>query len=212
MDEDLLKKQQAAYSVAGVDEEVCAAHLQRRRLVTQRVQAPVEPKVKKRKKDEVDPDAPVNIKRPKGPTKPPVERQSKNTAVYVTGLPADATKDELVERFSKFGVLMEDDAGAPKIKLYAREDGSFNGEALVVYFKEESVTLAETMLDDAELRIGDDKTRMSVKKADFSHKTGGTEVAASTSTAPRHVDKKKATKRIGKMQRYARSHSRIQFC
>ncbi|KZV95134.1 hypothetical protein EXIGLDRAFT_739792 [Exidia glandulosa HHB12029] len=186
VDDELLRKQQAAYSVAGVDEE-----------------APVEPKAKKRKKDDVDPDAPVNIKRAKGPTRAPAERQSKNTAVYVTGLPPDTTKDELVERFSKFGVLMEDDAGSPKIKLYAREDGSFNGEALVVYFKEESVTLAETMLDDAELRLGDSKTRMSVKKADFSHKMSGVEVvaAASTSTAPRNVDKKKATKRIGKMQR-----------
>lgn len=181
VDDDLLKKQQAAYSVAGVDEEAPA----------------LEPRAKKRKKEE-DPDLPVNIKRSKkgSASKPQV---SKNTAVYVTGLPPDATKDEVVERFSKFGLIMEDDQGAPKVKMYARDDGSFNGEALVVYFKEESVSLAVTMLDDAELRIGVDKTRMSVQKADFTHKQP--QHAEVKDVAPRVVDKKKATKRIGKMQK-----------
>ncbi|EJD52695.1 hypothetical protein AURDEDRAFT_111297 [Auricularia subglabra TFB-10046 SS5] len=184
VDDELLKKQQAAYSVAGVDEEAPA----------------LEPRAKKRKKEE-DPDLPVNIKRPKkgGASAAPRPQVSKNTAVYVTGLPPDATKDEVVERFSKFGLIMEDDEGAPKVKMYARDDGSFNGEALVVYFKEESVTLAVTMLDDAELRVGIDKTRMSVQKADFTHKQP--QQAEVKSSAPRVVDKKKATKRIGKMQK-----------
>ncbi|EKM54263.1 uncharacterized protein PHACADRAFT_257994, partial [Phanerochaete carnosa HHB-10118-sp] len=131
--------------------------------------------------------------------KPP-ERRSKNTAVYVTGLPSDADQDEIMERFSKCGLIEEDDKGEPKIKMYAREDGSFSGEVLIVYFKEESVMLAESILDDAELRLGESSTRMRVQKADFSHKHESGSVEGSVDARLRKtVDKKKATKRIGKM-------------
>lgn len=120
--------------------------------------------------------------------------------MYVTGLPPDTDQDELVERFSKFGLIEEDDEGEPKIKMYAREDGSFNGEALIVYFKEESVMLAENILDDAELRLGDPSTRMRVQKADFSHKHESGSVEGSARVKLRKtVDKKRVTKRIGKM-------------
>ena len=116
-------------------------------------------------------------------------------------LPFDATFEEIVERFSKCGLIEEDDEGEPKVKMYAREDGTFSGEALVVYFKEDSVNLAINILDDAELRLGGPASRMSVQRAEFGHKndkTGG-------ETKPRKVvDRKKITKRIGKMQKYAR--------
>ncbi|KAF7793841.1 hypothetical protein EIP86_004962 [Pleurotus ostreatoroseus] len=194
LSEDLLKTQQAAYSVAGVDEETPAA--------------PVLARTKKRKEPEdytgvtaKDAPAPGPSKRGKM-GKNGEERKSKNTAVYVTGLPFDAEPDEIVERFSKCGLIEEDDGGEPKVKMYAREDGSFSGEALVVYFKEESVMLAENILDDAELRIGDSSTRMSVRKAEFSHKHA--EGAKEGDAAPKMrktVDKKKATRRIGKMQK-----------
>ena len=124
-------------------------------------------------------------------------RPSKNTAVYVTGLPPDTTTDELVTRFSKCGLIMEDDQAQPKVKLYAKDDGTFNGEALIVYFKEESVSLALSILDDAELRLGESHTRMSVQIAQFGHKKEGKEMEKNS----RQVDKKKASKRIGKMQR-----------
>lgn len=142
------------------------------------------------------PVAEPSAKRSKN-NKPP---KSKNTAVYVTGLPPDTEMDEILERFAKFGVIEEDDEGEPKVKLYARDDGSFSGEALVVYFKEESVTLAVNLLDDAELRIGDLSTVMRVQKAEFRHKhsSGEGEEAKPRKT----VDKKKATRRIGKMQKY----------
>jgi len=129
--------------------------------------------------------------------------KSKNTAVYVTGLPPDAETDEIVERFAKFGVIEEDDEGDPKVKLYARDDGSFSGEALVVYFKEESVTLAVNLLDDAELRIGDPSTVMRVQKAEFQHKHSSGE--GGEAKLRKTVDKKKATRRIGKMQKYVSS-------
>ncbi|EIN11981.1 hypothetical protein PUNSTDRAFT_63042 [Punctularia strigosozonata HHB-11173 SS5] len=198
LDDDVVKSQQAAYSVAGVDEEAPAA--------------PVAKRLNKKRKEPEDYTSatqstdPVNIKKAKvKPPKAAGERKSKNTAVYVTQLPLDTTHDELIERFRKFGVLEEDDDGEPKVKMYAKDDGTFSGEALVVYFKEESVTLAETMLDDAELRIGDPSTRMKVAKADFGHKQGDDHAKAdgeAAGHAPRKtIDRKKATRRINNMKK-----------
>jgi len=113
----------------------------------------------------------------------------------VTGLPLDTEADELVERFAKCGVVEEDDNGESKVKMYAREDGSFSGEALVVYFKEDSVLLALNLLDDAEFRLGDPSTTMRVQKAEFGHKNSAGHGERKT------VDKKKASRRIGKMQK-----------
>jgi HIV Tat-specific factor 1 len=162
---------------------------------------------KKRKEPEdytsntpIDPEeqGPTNKKGKKSDK--PSERKSKNTAVYVTGLPEDTSADELVDRFRKFGVLEEDDDGVPKVKLYARDDGTFSGDALVVYFKEESVVLACTMLDEAELRLGDPSTTMHVKKAEFTSKGG--DPGAQTGDRPRKtIDKKKATRRIVNMKK-----------
>ncbi|KAI0081898.1 hypothetical protein K474DRAFT_1655770 [Panus rudis PR-1116 ss-1] len=192
LDEDLVKAQQAAYSVPGVDEETPAAPVLRR-------------ENKKRKEPE---DYTSSTLGSAGPSKKgkkdkmPAERKSKNTAVYVTGLPLDATQEEIVERFSKFGLIEEDDEGEPKVKMYAREDGTFSGEALVVYFKEDSVPLAINILDDAELRLGDPSTRMSVQKAEFGHKhENGAQEGNGEAKLRKTVDKKKATKRIGKMQK-----------
>ena len=109
--------------------------------------------------------------------------------------------EEVIARFSKCGVIEEDDEGEPKVKMYAKDDGSFSGDALIVYFKEESVALAVAMLDDAELRIGDDKTRMNVSQAQFSHKE--THSHQNGESKPRKVvDKKKVSKRLGRMQKY----------
>lgn len=145
------------------------------------------------------------------PSAPPPK--SKNTAVYVTGLPSDADAEEIAARFGKFGLIEEDEEGFQKVKLYARDDGTFSGDALVVYFKEDSVTLAVTMLDDAELRVGDPATRMRVQQAQFGHKHegggggGGSGASAGGAAKPRKTmgDKKKATRRIVKMQRCVRA-------
>ncbi|KAF8906559.1 hypothetical protein CPB84DRAFT_1835074 [Gymnopilus junonius] len=179
VDEDSISRQQAAYSISGVDEETPAAPVLKR-------------ENKKRKAEEDYTSAgPISIKRGKGDKKdkPPAERRSKNTAVYVTGLPSDTQQEELVEVFSKCGVIEEDEDGEPKVKMYAREDGSFNGEALIVYFKEESVTLALTILEDSELRLGQPSTVMKVSKADFTHK------------AQTGEDISRARQRLGKMQK-----------
>ncbi|PPQ98604.1 hypothetical protein CVT24_003937 [Panaeolus cyanescens] len=190
VDDETISRQQAAYSVSGVDESVPAAPVLKR-------------ENKKRKVEDytsATSSEPTTIKRGKTDKKdkPPTERKSKNTAIYITGLPLDTELDELIDRFSKCGVIEEDEEGEPKVKMYAREDGTFNGEALVVYFKEDSVTLAVNLLDDAELRLGQPSSVMKVVKADFAHKQQG----GSGSDKPRKtVDKKKITKRIGKMQR-----------
>ena len=42
-----------------------------------------------------------------------------NNWIYVTGLPSDVTEEELIEHFSKAGVLAINPATAtPKVKIY----------------------------------------------------------------------------------------------
>lgn len=95
--------------------------------------------------------------------------------MYVTGLPLDATVDEVYEVFSrKGGVIAEEiDSGAPRIKLYTDSEGKFKGDALVVFFKPQSVEMAIMLLDDTDFRItasGVGEGRMHVQAADSSYK------------------------------------------
>jgi len=84
----------------------------------------------------------------------------------------------------------------------ASEDGSFSGDALVVFFKEDSVTLAVNLMDEAELRLGDASTRMKVQRAEFGHKQQqGTDGQGGGGEERKVVNRKTATRRIGRMQR-----------
>ena len=169
-------------------------------------QTPAAPVLKRAHKKRKEPEDYTSATPPAGPStkrgknEEVKQPRSKNTAVYVTNLPLDTEVEEIVERFGRFGVIEEDDQGEPKVKLYATEDGSFSGEALVVFFKEESVTLAVSLLDEAELRMGEPSTVMKVKRAEFKHKHTGTETNGNAQLR-RTVDKKKATRRIGRMQK-----------
>jgi HIV Tat-specific factor 1 len=198
--------------VAGVDEEVNRVNFAAINVSLTPDQTPAAPVLARENKKRKEPEDYTSATAPSeaGPSikrgrtdkkeKPPGERKSKNTAVYVTGLPLDTEPDELLERFSKCGVIEEDDEGEAKVKMYAKDDGTFSGEALVVYFKEDSVLLALNLLDDAELRFGDSSTVMRVARADFAHKNSGG--GGGTNDKPRKtMDKKKASKRIGKMQK-----------
>ena len=111
-------------------------------------------------------------KKPKKAEKPPRER--KNTAVYVTNLPTNVDVDEVQSVFSRCGVIAEEiDTRAPRIKLYTDEKtGAPKGDALIVYFRAESVDLAIQMLDDTDFRLGQSVSegKMRVAAADFSYK------------------------------------------
>ncbi|KAF4984178.1 hypothetical protein FZEAL_576 [Fusarium zealandicum] len=112
--------------------------------------------------------------RPKKKQKAPPQPKQ-NTAVYVTGLPADTTIEEVHELFSrKCGVVAEEiDSGAPRIKLYADLEGNFKGDALVVFFKPQSVEMAIMLLDDTDFRItasGTREGRIRVQAAESSYK------------------------------------------
>lgn len=93
----------------------------------------------------------------------------------MTGLPADTTVDEVHELFSrKGGVIAEEiDSGAPRIKLYYDDAGNFKGDALVVFFKPQSVDMAIMLLDDTDFRFTSSGTRdgrIRVQAADSSYK------------------------------------------
>lgn len=102
-------------------------------------------------------------------TKTPNQSGPKNTAVWVSNLPPDTTPEQLADVFSKAGVLLIGDDGKPRIKLYYDESGKFKGEALVMYFKEGSVDLAITLLDDTELEFGAGHGNMRVREAEYQH-------------------------------------------
>lgn len=95
--------------------------------------------------------------------------------MYVTGLPADATVDEIHELFSrKAGFIAEEiDSSAPRIKMYTDAEGNFKGDALIVFFKPQSVDMAIMLLDDTDFRYspsGSTEGRIRVQAADSSYK------------------------------------------
>jgi HIV Tat-specific factor 1 len=119
--------------------------------------------------------------------------------VYVTNLPADTDVEEVNRIFSRCGVIAENiDSGQPRIKLYADDAGSLKGDALVVYFRAESVKLAVDLLDDTDFRLGEPDPRgtLRVKEADFSYKK-----EKQAPTERKVQDKNKITKKTQKMIR-----------
>ena len=94
-----------------------------------------------------------------------------NRAIYVTNLPRDTNEVEIDEVFSKYGLIDQGADGNKRIKMYTDDEGKFNGEALIVYFKAASIGLAIQMLDDYFFRIEEQNNgTIHVKEADFSYK------------------------------------------
>jgi HIV Tat-specific factor 1 len=93
--------------------------------------------------------------------------------------------------------------------MYEDDKGQFKGDALVVYFRPESVNLAIQMLDDSEFRLGTEGPmgRMRVQAADFSYK--------SQQEAPEKKSKKDQTKiikRTQKLNKYNISSIGLKMC
>eukprot|EP01097_Dermamoeba_algensis_P004962 TRINITY_DN3163_c0_g1_i1.p1 TRINITY_DN3163_c0_g1~~TRINITY_DN3163_c0_g1_i1.p1 ORF type:complete len:333 (-),score=133.86 TRINITY_DN3163_c0_g1_i1:256-1254(-) len=78
------------------------------------------------------------------------KKEPENSAIYVSNLPEEFSMVDFVEHFSKGGIFKKDDDGKPIIKFYTDEQGRRKGDALVVYFKRESVPLAITLLDESQ--------------------------------------------------------------
>ena len=110
----------------------------------------------------------------------------KNTAVYATNIPTDAEVKEVTALFSRYGVIAQEiDSSKPRVKLYNDELGRFKGDALIVYFRAESVELAVQMLDDSDFRFGVSSSagRIRVSEADWSYKKVKENQAGSDATA-----------------------------
>jgi len=104
-----------------------------------------------------------------------------NRAIYVSNLPRDTNEHEIEDTFKKYGIIDQGADGNKRIKMYKDEDGNFNGDCLIVYFKKDSVHLAIRMMDDYFFRIEDQSQgTIHVKEADFSYKKhkDGDEIAS----------------------------------
>ncbi|KAH8858731.1 HIV Tat-specific factor 1 like [Schistosoma japonicum] len=74
--------------------------------------------------------------------------ESKNTHVYVSGLPPTITDDEFSALMSKCGVIMNEPfTNIPRLKLYKDQAGIPKGDGRCCYVKVESVELALKILD-----------------------------------------------------------------
>ena len=188
-DDNLLEEQQKAYAVQGVDEAEPAQPRKKRKLQGEHDVSRADPAQSQSKRagaapclDQTDliglawlissgQDRENTGRKQRAAPEP---RERKNTAVYVTNLPSDTTADELAGVFSKCGVIAESmEHKTPRIKLYTDDAGAPKGDALIVYFRAESVALAVQMLDDTDLRLGATGAagRMRVAPAEFKYKT-----------------------------------------
>ncbi|EDO16468.1 hypothetical protein Kpol_1066p35 [Vanderwaltozyma polyspora DSM 70294] len=72
------------------------------------------------------------------------------TSVFLSNLPnIDNLKQELTINASKFGTIRKDKDGNTLCKIYYDKAGNFEGNALIVYSRAESIPLAIEMMDDS---------------------------------------------------------------
>ncbi|KAK4185514.1 putative nuclear mrna splicing factor-associated protein [Podospora australis] len=165
IDEALIEQQQRAYMMPGADDDDDDS-------------SATQGQGRKRKMDhsnDREQDSSENKRNGRKKPQRPPQQPKQNTAVYVTNLPLDATVEEVAELFSKkCGVIAEEiDSGRPRIKMYTDSAGNFKGDALVVFFKPQSVDMAIMLLDDTDFRFspsGLSSGKMRVQAAEMSYK------------------------------------------
>ncbi|KAJ4991339.1 Splicing factor U2AF-associated protein 2 [Stagonosporopsis vannaccii] len=162
--------------------------------------------------DIVASDTPLNVqtdtanKKRKNPQDFDVSKKPKvqeNRAIYVTNLPRDTNEHEIENEFKKYGIIDQGADGNKRIKMYKDDEGNFNGDCLIVYFKKESVDLAIRMMDNYFFRIEDQSQGMiRVKEADFSYKKhkDGDEIASKLT----RKDKKASERNRAELNRYVK--------
>ncbi|EGW30563.1 uncharacterized protein SPAPADRAFT_143429 [Spathaspora passalidarum NRRL Y-27907] len=95
------------------------------------------------------------------------QKKTTTTAAFISNLPVTITSQEIADLFSKYGSIALDKQGNPRVKLYtATNTHEFNGQALVIYNKPESVTMAIDMMDGTTVK----DTTIKVEPATFSEK------------------------------------------
>lgn len=118
-----------------------------------------------------------------------------NTRVYVSNLPEDIDEEEFLEVMGKCGLVMKDDRGQYKVKLYRTPEGRLKGDALCCYIKVESVELALRILDGCRLR---DK-EIRVERARFQLKGAYDPAKRPQKKRQASRDKERLKKRIDKL-------------
>ncbi|KAJ1661144.1 hypothetical protein IWQ61_000014 [Dispira simplex] len=129
-------------------------------------------------------------------------KPTSNKSIYIQNLPQDVTVDELATVFAKYGIIMEDfTTKEPKIKLYRHDDGKLKGDALITYFKPESVPLAITLMDDAPLRLADNSTRIRVSEAQFNKPSAAGQNGSLGPSIKRPVDPQKKKRAMQQLEK-----------
>jgi HIV Tat-specific factor 1 len=145
-----------------------------------------------------------NVKKRKKVQKAEVSKKPRvqeNRAIYISNLPPDVTKEELDQEFSRFGIIDKGINGEPRIKFYTDDEGNVKNEALIVFFKKESIANAIRIMDGFPLRPGDDAHGdISVKEADPANKKvqDGDQVVAKLT----RKDKKMSERNRAELNRY----------
>lgn len=122
--------------------------------------------------------------------------------MWVSNLPPDTTPELLASVFSKAGVLLIGDDGKPRIKMYYDDEGKFKGDALIMYFKEGSVDLAITLLDDSELVLGAGYGNMRVRVAEYDKSSKAEEKKEPAEKKKlSHEEKQRVSKRMRTLQK-----------
>lgn len=131
----------------------------------------------------------------------PRQKTPKNTAIYVSGLPQDTTAEEVFAFFSKCGIIMDEiGTGKPRVKLYCDDSGALKGDALIVYLREESVTLACTLLDESEFRSKAGKISVQPAQRDGANEKEKEQTDQNEAKRPK-VDKETWKRHMKRMQK-----------